>query len=727
MDDLSELLKLAAAHQRVGNWDQAERTYRQILAQTPDESAARHGLAWLLHQRGQHGAAIEELRLAIRANPGSAVFHSHLGTMLRQQGKCDEAVMCFRTALGLEPDNAAAQFNLGNAYQQLGQFEAAIESYRASLRGAPADPDIYLNLALALKEAGQFDEAKRQLQQALTLRPGFADGWVNLGLVWKAEGNYIEAKACYEQALRINPQCPMAYNNLGTLLQGQYRIDEAIGYFQEALRINPNYAAAYANLGDAYQAQGKTSEASACFVEALRIAPNDELAIKSVLTLPVIVESHRQIDEARRRLRDELARLAVQELSVRDPVGGVGVPAFYLAYQGYNERDTQRQIAQLLRRSTPSLEFVSPHCSGPAPAMHGRPKIGFISQNFCVHTIGKLNHGLISNLDRERFHVVVLRFPGRDDAMSRAISTCADRVVTLAPQLSRARDQVAEQELDVLFYTDIGMDAMTYYLAHARLASVQCVTWGHPLTTGLPAMDYFISAQDLDAEGAEAHYTETLVRLPHLANYYFRPEVPPDTKTRQDFGLDERAHLYVCPQSLFKLHPDDDATMANILRQDPLAAIVLIEGNQPTWAPLLAARHRRTMGTLADRVHFVPRQSQGDFQRLLALADVISDPLHFGGGNSSYEGFAVGAPIVTLPGAFLRSRITFALYQTMGISDCTAQNRDDYVAKAVRLGTDPAWRAHVRSRIFENNHKIYENPAGVRELEAFLLDTLAAR
>ena len=75
-------------------------------------------------------------------------------------------------------------------------------------------------------------------------------------------------------------------------------------------------------------------------------------------------------------------------------------------------------------------------------------------------------------------------------------------------------EQVAATELDVLFYADIGMDPTTYFLAFSRLAPVQCVTWGHPVTTGIPNIDDYLSSDVFEAPGAEAHYTERLIRLP---------------------------------------------------------------------------------------------------------------------------------------------------------------------------------------------------------------------
>src|SRR5262249_1859091 len=95
-------------------------------------------------------------------------------------------------------------------------------------------------------------------------------------------------------------------------------------------------------------------------------------------------------------------------------------------------------------------------------------------------------------------------------------------------------------------------------------------------------------------------------------------------------------------------------------------------------------------------------------------------PIHFGGGNTSYEGLAFGVPIVTLPSPYLRGRITFALYQQMGLLDCVATDRAAYVELAVRLGTDVAYRETIRAKILAANGELYGNTAGVRELEEFL-------
>lgn len=135
---------------------------------------------------------------------------------------------------------------------------------------------------------------------------------------------------------------------------------------------------------------------------------------------------------------------------------------------------------------------------------------------------------------------------------------------------------------------------------------------------------------------------------------------------------------------------------------------------------MILSRFSCTMPDTVARVRFVDRQDYDGFLRLNSLFDVSLDPPDFGGGNTSYEAFAMGTPIVTKPSPFLRGRITFALYQAMGIDDCIAATMEQYVDLAVRLGTDKRYRQQIHQKILDANHTLFENAAGIREFEAFL-------
>ena len=131
------------------------------------------------------------------------------------------------------------------------------------------------------------------------------------------------------------------------------------------------------------------------------------------------------------------------------------------------------------------------------------------------------------------FHAVT----PQDDDLRCEIEALVDSSIVLPGDLQAAREAISEARLDVLFYPDIGMDPVTYFLAQARLAPVQCATWGHPVTTGMPTIDYFLSCDAAEPEGAETHYSEILVRLGGLPFSYRRPSHPNPLGSRADFDL----------------------------------------------------------------------------------------------------------------------------------------------------------------------------------------------
>jgi len=453
----------------------------------------------------------------------------------------------------------------------------------------------------------------------------------------------------------------------------------------------------------------------------------DGAKIRAVLATPAIFQSAEEMRQQRQRLEEGLAALEQESLSIDDPLIEVNTTNFYAAYHGLNDRSLQARLATLYLRATPSLACVAPHCrqDGEDKPRRSPLRVGFVSCFLHMHTIGEVNVGIIRNLSRKLCRVVLLRPASPEHPVARLIRESADEVVTLSPSLEAARKEIADKRLDVLFYTDIGMEPFTYFLAFARLAPVQCVTWGHPVTTGIPTIDYYLSSVDLEPPGAEEQYSERLVRLRGLPTYYYAPAFFPPAKTRQHFGLAEDDHLYMCPQAPFKVHPDYDALLGEILRADPRGRVLFIRSQNPEWTPQLLARFRRTLPDTVERIQFLPHQGGQDYLHLLAVCDVLLDTTHFGGGNTTFKAFSVGAPIVTLPGEFARGRVTSACYRKMGVLDCIAADRQDYVKIALRLGTDPGWRQEVKSRIEAARGVLYEDAGLLRELEQFFLEATA--
>jgi predicted O-linked N-acetylglucosamine transferase (SPINDLY family) len=195
--------------------------------------------------------------------------------------------------------------------------------------------------------------------------------------------------------------------------------------------------------------------------------------------------------------------------------------------------------------------------------------------------------------------------------------------------------------------------------------------------------------------------------------YYHRPSLQGPRRERSNFGLAPNRRIYLCPQTLFKFHPDFDEPLRRILESDPEGDLVILQGGTPAWLEPLMKRWRKTLPDAQQRVKILPSLPRDDFLHLLALADVMLDPFPFCGGNTSYEALSFGTPIVTLPGRFLRGRLTHGHYRRMGLTSLCATSVDQYVDVAVGLGIDNARNADVRNAIRERADVLYENPTDV--------------
>jgi protein O-GlcNAc transferase len=235
-------------------------------------------------------------------------------------------------------------------------------------------------------------------------------------------------------------------------------------------------------------------------------------------------------------------------------------------------------------------------------------------------------------------------------------------------------------------------------------------------------MDLFISNEWDEIESAQDHYSEKLVLLKNRAVFYMPSRVPSNNVTRDYFSLPADAHIYLCPMSPYKFHPEFDSILGEILERDPLAQIVIV--NHETYKFLYKAvleRLNRTIPNVINRIRIVPRQSVSDFLQLLRLSDVLLDTIHFGGGTTCLESMLVGTPVISMPGEFLRSRGTQAFYKQMGITENLASNREEYIQMALRMAEDRDLNQSLRSTILEHNHVLYEDLSGVKDLEQFFL------
>jgi predicted O-linked N-acetylglucosamine transferase (SPINDLY family) len=264
-------------------------------------------------------------------------------------------------------------------------------------------------------------------------------------------------------------------------------------------------------------------EAEAHLKRGLALMPHDtSLQIRSALMTPGVFESSYHLTSTRALLRQRLDNLTADEGFTLKGIDEFALsPTFYFVYQGYNDVSFLTDLQNLYARAYPTLssfflvnarpvdelgEPVAPTATtaGSEASIPEKRKlrIGFVSSHFRKHSICKLFCGIISGLsshttgDGTEFEVVVFsgQDQGREDAYTTKLKGSVSEFVHVNKFTVSARKEVTTRHVDVLIYLDIGMDPSTSVWGGSKLAPVQACVWGHPTTTGMKSMDYFISA-----------------------------------------------------------------------------------------------------------------------------------------------------------------------------------------------------------------------------------------
>ena len=267
------------------------------------------------------------------------------------------------------------------------------------------------------------------------------------------------------------------------------------------------------------------------------------------------------------------------------------------------------------------------------------------------------------------------------------------------------------------------MSPYTYTLALERLAPLQATSWGHPNTTGLNTIDYFISSELIEPEKCQENYTEQLIKLKRLPCIYSIPQIDKISCDRHKFNLPDDTFLIGIPQSLFKFHPDYDEILEKITYKLPDSKFILIEGSNNLQTDRLKTRWAEKAPMTLKNTIFLPRMSQIDYLFLLETVDILLDPIYFGSGNTFYESMALGTPLVTLPGSYMRGRAVAGGYKQMRLeSPPIAANINEYVEVTVRLAKDSELRAQMKQDIKTAAQKyLFDDQEAADEFIKFIL------
>ncbi len=658
-------------------------------------------------------------------------------TQALRAGATQDAIALIETAPAAHRNTQMVQRTLAAAHAQNGDLPAAQTAINRALAIMPLEPATRALAGRIALDLAQPANAFIHFEALVQIAPQQIGFWRYL---WDASTTTASARRALQlgDTLKLDASADIHVAwAITRALADDNRVPEALALAEQVVKRHPDSSAAHW-----LWVKRLTDETPLTALLALQRVPVrglsalDPDAVDAALTLPEHYADDSDVVAWRTRYGIGLQAIASATSGLSMDVDRrrslVRHTAFRLAYHGHDDLALQTARGDML---CALMQAVTPPGTSSAPTISRKIRVGFASKHVRDCTVGQYFKRFFTDLADEHIAVHIYAC-GPRDAFTDEVQSHADQFTHFEDNdhaLTALANTIAHHALDVLIYPEVGMEPIIEKLAAMRLAPLQCALWGHPVTTGLPTIDVFFSAAALEPDAAQAHYRERLQLLPGLGTCYPTPPAP-SALGRAALGLPVDGPLIVCAQSPFKWTPNFTRAAAAIVQRSSEAKLVVFDSPVASRSRVFDDYLRHFFlpagVDVATRVVRLPHRGRADFLAVLAACDIALDTFGFSGGNTSLDALSIGLPVVTLPGEFMRGRQTFAMLKALQSSDCDALialDEEDYVERADRLLRETETRSAVRSAIRANAHKLFNDPAPLGEIRAWLMQQLSAK
>ncbi len=728
MDDFRQAVALFGQ----GDLLQALRLASQYHAQHPEHVETLLLLAEIQARNSDSPSAIGYLQAALTLQPAQPAAWRRLGQMQVDNADWVEAQRSFQEAIRHAPSHPRAYNNLGNVQEKLGQPQAAMESYRQAIACDPKYALAYQNLGAVCLSVREFEAARHSFQQLVSINPDHTEGWAWLSEAWRCLKRWELAITAARRAVEINPDSDYAWFALCQALYGAGRLTESLSASVRALQIKPDHAAVLILQASIYLSQGEVDLARVRYELAYQIDPSlEDARLGAVMaTIPNLALDIREVETSRVAFHEALERLAdeLQAQPCQNPELLVGsFQPFYLAYQEQNNRELMSFYGDICVQALASWPMPAAIAAQPRPQnRESRMRIGIVSAHVADHSVYlAIVRGWLLQLDRTKFSIEIFDLGVHEDHFTEEAKLQAEFYIRDLPDLTAWVKVIRARDVDVLLYPELGMHRLTFQLASLRLAPQQWTSWGHPMTSGLPTIDAFLSATRFESASSISHYRERLICLPNLGTY-LKPTAPTTPLLPKAARADERP-LLICPGTPFKYSPQADQVLVAIARDLGACQFCFFNYKDGSLSQRLRTRLEsafKSAGLQAnDYLVFRPWAPASEFHALMAQSDVMLDTLGFSGFNTALQALESGLPVIGYRGEFMRGRLASGLLEQLGMSDWVADTAAHYVKLVATAITQPNYTESARVRIFKALPSIYGDVEPIRALEQALLES----
>jgi predicted O-linked N-acetylglucosamine transferase (SPINDLY family) len=675
-------------------------------------------------QKADYAGAAQHLQQARAALPGDPEVFHWLGVLASLTRQPRDAIAHWQQALALAPAHSAARHNLVQLLMIQNQAAQALQFLGDLQKMTGADE--FLLAAQVLAANQQWPAATQQLYRFLALVPSHGPALVLLAQALQAQGQIEAATLPLNHALALQPGSAALHLHLARLL-GALRADaSAARHCEQALACDPASIEALTGLARHHHREHRLLQALDCGERALALG-GTAAAQAPVLNLCGMV--HMALGEPEAGL--QRLRQATDALPDPAPEAAYIRSNALMALLYADETTTAHDLLGQARRLAHTLPAS---VAGPlATRLDGRRlRIGYVSPDFRQHAVSQFLMPLLAHHDFSTVEVFCYADVEVPDDVTRAYQAL--------PVQWRATARLSDPALEACIRQD-GVDVLVDLAGHtagnrlavfARRAALLQASWiGYPGTTGVPAMDAFITDAIASPPGAEAGFSETLLRLDGPL-FCYRPPAGGEALPVAPAPVLARGHItFGAYNNLAKANQALLQVWAGVLQAVP-GSRLRIKGKAFSDPPACQRFLQRCASAGLDpaRLDLAPYQSDP----LAHLADFANIDIHldaypFGGGVTTCDASWMGVPSVTRHGPRHTACVPRSILTHLGHPEWVAADAPGYLRIAAALAADPQRLADCRRSLRGDMQRsgLRDEPAFARRFEQALRGAWQAR
>ena len=627
-----------------------------------------------LYNQGQFEDILSCSSKLVKQYPNTFELHNILGAITFKKGYKEEALKHFSILIKLFPKNSQAYNNLGATLLDLNEYKRAQKALKKAIKLKPNYAEAYNNLGNVYNEINQYEQAIKEYKKAIILNPEYYQAYNNLGIVLGKNEQFEEAKKSIAKAISINPQFSDAFNTQATFLIKSENFEKAIMKIKRAIELKPNFSDAYRNLALIYDEFGNHNLSSEYLEIAKDLDPN---------------------------------------LFSKDP-------DYILYNSNYSPKMNAEEIYEFYKEY--NKKFGLPLQKEWKPFPHFKEakkklKIGYVSPDFKKHSVQNFLLPTLAHHDHQKFKIYAFAEISKEDLVTEQYQSFVDYwIPTKGLTDQEMNEKIRNLEIDVL--VDLaGHTNGNRMGVFARKPAPVSITWlGYGYTTGLTAIDYFLSDKVIAPKGIEHLFSEKIWRL---NNYSFCCY-----QAKKDMGI-------VCPLPALEKGYITFGTLTRAIRINDKVINVWCEIlkrvkhskliiNSKSFKNLIVVedfkKRFKKKGINIDRLNLCYKSPPWDTMREI---DIALDCFPHNCGTTLIEHLYMGNPFITYANRPSVGKIGASILTALGREEWIANSEKEYVDKVVALSTNTEKLATIRSSLRKDlqTSPIMDHKGFVQELE----------